>query len=115
MRARSGEGRVMSRDMAVQWHEAWRVSSGETGEAVLKGEGLAVGSHGERPPSRVSLMCLWCHSLGNASNSGAWEMTPVATSHSHCSGGADEEGRLTRKTWHPHVEQKYLVELDETE
>jgi hypothetical protein len=42
-------------------------------------------------------------------------MVPVATSHSHFSEGAVGDECRARKTWHPQVEQKYLVDAGETE
>ncbi len=112
---------MISREMAVQWQEALRVSSEEADAAeevavvVVRGRGPVLGSHAERPPSLVSSTC-WCvHCEGAVCTSGASTMTPVATDHSHCSGDAEGEGRLARKTWHPHVEQKYLVEVGEAE
>ena len=117
----------MRREMAVQWQEALRVSSEEADAAaaaaaaeevvvvVVRGRGPVLGSHAERPPSLVSSTC-WCvHREGAVCKSGASTMTPVATDHSHSSGDAEGEARLARKTWHPHVEQKYLVEVGEAE
>jgi hypothetical protein len=48
-------------------------------------------------------------------DSGALMMVPVATSHSHSSGGAEGEECLAAKTWHPQVEQKYRVAAGEAE
>jgi hypothetical protein len=121
-----GEGRVISREMVAQWQEALRVSSEEADAAaaaaaaeevvvvvVVGGRGPVLGSQAERPPSLVSTTC-WCvHCEGDVGTSGASTTTPVATDHSHCSGNAEGEGRLARKTWHPHVEQKYLVDVGE--
>jgi hypothetical protein len=40
-------------------------------------------------------------------------ITPVATSQSHSSGDVEEEACLAWKTWHPQVEQKYHVEVED--
>lgn len=102
----------MLRDMEVQWHAAWRVSvSGVAVDddglgMVVVGEGV-LGSHRESPPSLVSLMFRCVQVLGESLlGSGASNMVPVATSHSHSSAPAEGEERLAQKTWHPQVGQK---------
>jgi hypothetical protein len=106
----------------LHWHEAGRMllllllllysgCEGGVGEVVMGG---GFGSHGARPPSLVSSTCRWCHCSGIL-EFGASMMVPVATSHDQSSGGADGEGRVVRKMWHPHVEQKYRVDAGDAE
>jgi hypothetical protein len=98
--------------MEVQWHEAWRMLL--LSLPVPEGGGLETGEvgtrKGESPPSLVVSRWWWRQSLGRG-DSDASVMTPVATSHSQFSGGDAGEGCVARRTWHPQVEQKYLVDV----
>lgn len=42
-------------------------------------------------------------------------IVPVATSHDHCSGAVEDPVSVARKTWQPHVEQKYRLEVGDVE